>query len=104
MYLASRFFLAVSITAIVAFLIVADLYALTGEFWSLVILSLATGGLSAGISAALHIASHRMPPEPRDRRPILNISARKVGGIRFLKLGRITLSFCLSQSFRPFAN
>lgn len=30
-----------------------------------------------------------------------NISWRKVGGLRFLKLGRLTLMFCVSNSYRP---
>ncbi len=29
--------------------------------------------------------------------PIFNISLRKVGGIRFLKLGRVNISFCVSR-------
>lgn len=32
----------------------------------------------------------------------LNLATRKVGGIRFLKIGRLTLSVCLSREFRPF--
>lgn len=37
-----------------------------------------------------------MPPPPS---PIFNVTARKVGGIWFLKLGRINLSFCVSRTF-----
>jgi hypothetical protein len=33
--------------------------------------------------------------------PFLNLSTRKVGGIRFLKIGRLTLSFSISRSYRP---
>ena len=33
--------------------------------------------------------------------PILNFSTRKVGGIRFFKLGRFTLSFCVAKSAKP---
>jgi hypothetical protein len=29
--------------------------------------------------------------------PLFNVSLRKVGGIWFLKLGRINLSFCVSR-------
>lgn len=34
----------------------------------------------------------------------LNISTRKVGGLRFLKLGRLTFMFCISnpeRGYRP---
>jgi hypothetical protein len=34
--------------------------------------------------------------------PILNISYRKVGGLRFLKIGRLTLSWALAERYRPF--
>lgn len=33
---------------------------------------------------------------------IFNISTRKVGGLRFVKIGRFTLMFCISNRFRPF--
>jgi hypothetical protein len=33
----------------------------------------------------------------------LNIRAFKVGGIWFLKLGRLTFSFCVSRELRGFA-
>lgn len=32
---------------------------------------------------------------------IFNVSTRKVGGIRFLKIGRLTFSFCVSARYRP---
>ena len=32
---------------------------------------------------------------------IFNISMRKVGGIRFLKIGRFCFSFCVTRSYRP---
>jgi len=32
---------------------------------------------------------------------MFNISTRRVGGIRFLKVGRLTLSFCVAQSVKP---
>jgi len=34
---------------------------------------------------------------------MLNISYRKVGGLRFVKLGRLTFMFCLSRAYRPLA-
>lgn len=33
----------------------------------------------------------------------LNIASRKVGGMRIIKIGRLTLSFSVSREFRPFA-
>lgn len=33
---------------------------------------------------------------------IFNISYRRVGGIRFLKLGRVNFSWSLSRHYRPF--
>jgi hypothetical protein len=32
---------------------------------------------------------------------VINISYRKVGGLRFLKIGRLTLMFCVSKEYRP---
>lgn len=32
---------------------------------------------------------------------MLNISYRRVGGLRFLKLGRLTIQWCVSSSYRP---
>lgn len=32
---------------------------------------------------------------------MLNISYRRIGGLRFLKLGRLTLSWCISDYYRP---
>lgn len=34
------------------------------------------------------------------RTHFLNVSARKIGGLWFLKLGRITLMFCVSRPDR----
>lgn len=31
---------------------------------------------------------------------IWNISTRRVGGLRFLKIGRLTFMFCLSREYR----
>jgi hypothetical protein len=31
----------------------------------------------------------------------INASTRKVGGLRFVKLGRFTLMFCISREYRP---
>lgn len=33
---------------------------------------------------------------------MLNIDTIKVGGIRFIKIGRLTLSFCASTRYKPF--
>lgn len=32
---------------------------------------------------------------------MFNISTRKVGGLRFFKLGRFTFMFCVSKEYRP---
>jgi hypothetical protein len=32
---------------------------------------------------------------------MLNFSTRRVGGLRFIKLGRLTFMFCLSREYRP---
>ena len=34
-------------------------------------------------------------------RGIINISWRRVGGLRFLKIGRFTFMFCISAEYRP---
>ena len=31
----------------------------------------------------------------------LNISTRRVGGLRFIKIGRLCVSFCITQRYRP---
>jgi hypothetical protein len=48
-------------------------------------------------------------PNPDDRFVIVlsrapsafNVSTRRVGGVRFLKLGRFCFSFCVTREFRP---
>lgn len=32
---------------------------------------------------------------------MLNISHRRVGGLRFIKLGRLTVSFSVSKAYKP---
>jgi hypothetical protein len=32
---------------------------------------------------------------------MFNITTRRVGGLRFLKIGRFTLMFCLSKDYKP---
>ena len=32
---------------------------------------------------------------------LINFCQRKVGGIRFLRLGRLTVSFCVSKKYKP---
>lgn len=34
-------------------------------------------------------------------RGMFNFSTRRVGGLRFVKLGRICFSFCITREFRP---
>jgi hypothetical protein len=31
----------------------------------------------------------------------INFSCRKVGGLRFIKLGRFTFMFCISKQYKP---
>jgi hypothetical protein len=31
----------------------------------------------------------------------LRVSYRKVGGLRFLKVGRLSVSFCVCRTYRP---
>ena len=31
-----------------------------------------------------------------------NVSSRKVGPVRFVKIGRLTISWCLGREFKPF--
>lgn len=33
---------------------------------------------------------------------MLNVATKRVGGIRFIKIGRFCFSYCISNSFRPF--
>jgi hypothetical protein len=35
---------------------------------------------------------------------MLNISTRKVGGLRFIKIGRLTMMFCVSRAYRPLSD
>lgn len=32
---------------------------------------------------------------------MFNLSFRKVGGLRFLKIGRLCFMFCLTREYRP---
>lgn len=31
----------------------------------------------------------------------LNIDTRKIGGLRFIKIGKLCFSFCITNEFRP---
>lgn len=33
--------------------------------------------------------------------PAINVSTRKVGGLRFVKLGRFCFMFCLTKEYKP---
>ena len=39
--------------------------------------------------------------QPISTSPWLNISTRKVGGLRFIKLGRFTFMVCISRAYNP---
>jgi hypothetical protein len=32
---------------------------------------------------------------------LFNISTRRIGGIRFVKIGRLTMSYCVSRAYKP---
>lgn len=32
---------------------------------------------------------------------MFNISTRRIGGIRFLKIGRLTISFAVARQYKP---
>ena len=32
---------------------------------------------------------------------MFNFSTRRIGGIRFIKLGRLCFSFCLTREYKP---
>jgi hypothetical protein len=32
---------------------------------------------------------------------MFNVSTRRIGGLRFVKIGRFTLIFCVSRDYRP---
>lgn len=34
--------------------------------------------------------------------PAFNISSRKVGGLRFVKIGRFCFSFCITKTYKGF--
>lgn len=48
-------------------------------------------------SAAFDAANYQLKP----RVPVINASTRKVGGIRFLKLGRFCFAFCVTKKYTP---
>jgi hypothetical protein len=35
------------------------------------------------------------------RVPLFNLSTRRVGGIRFVKVGRLCFSLCITRAYRP---
>lgn len=46
------------------------------------------------------LSSPRVAPSSLSLAPMFNISTRKVGGLRFIKVGRLCLSFCITQTYR----
>lgn len=32
---------------------------------------------------------------------MFNVSTRRIGGLRFFKIGRLCFSFCLTREYRP---
>jgi hypothetical protein len=47
------------------------------------------------------VVVHAVDASIRARVSIINFSTRKVGGLRFVKLGRFTFMFCVSREYRP---
>ena len=39
--------------------------------------------------------------EPIVPQAAFNVSTRKIGGIRFVKLGRFCFSFCVTKTYKP---
>jgi hypothetical protein len=37
---------------------------------------------------------------PIVRQPILNVSTKKVGGLRFVKVGRFCVSYCITKTYK----
>ena len=35
---------------------------------------------------------------------VINFSTRRVGGLRFIKIGRFTFMYCLSKQYKPLHN
>jgi len=35
---------------------------------------------------------------------MFNLSTRRIGGIRFIKLGRLCLSFCVTRAYKPISS
>ena len=33
---------------------------------------------------------------------LFNVSSRKFGSVRFVKIGRLTISWCVGREYRPF--
>jgi len=48
-------------------------------------------------AAAVPRIRYHDAPAPR----AFNISTRRVGGLRFIKIGRLCLSFCITKEYRP---
>jgi len=48
----------------------------------------------------LYRTSYHIWGELMERDTVFNMSARKVGGIWFLKIGRFCFSFCLCRGYR----
>lgn len=47
-------------------------------------------------------ADQRSPiPANRRKRLMFNISTRRIGGIRFIKIGRFCFSFCVTREYIP---
>jgi hypothetical protein len=58
--------------------------------------------MSTNLTTGINVLDvfHRIKYGKHYKRAI-NFSCRKVGGLRFMKLGRFTFMFCVSKEYRP---
>ena len=55
-------------------------------------------------AAAVPLVSYDRVPLNGERyhdAPVLNISTRRIGGLRFIKVGRFCVSLCVTSTYRP---
>lgn len=58
-------------------------------------------GYLACILAIVSFLAHRIAFPPPLAESFFNVSFRKVGGVRFLKVGRFFFAFGLASTYRP---
>lgn len=55
--------------------------------------------ITADMAALRRNVAALVQPEPR--RSFFNLAYRRIGGLRFVKIGRLTVSFSVSRQFKP---